>query len=98
MGPSFVAGVEVKSQQANVFVRKDRHRLMGYRRTRFTSSCSTAKLFPSYSSNIFVDLSMDRLLHVGVNRNHTMVQVRMLPHQDLWIPSHGNKNGINAAR
>jgi hypothetical protein len=39
---------------------------------------------------------VDSLLHVGVHRNHALVKIRMLPHQNLGVPRHRDKDGVDA--
>lgn len=41
---------------------------------------------------------MYRLLHMRVNPNHGIVDIRVVPHKDIGVPRRGNKNGVNAAR
>lgn len=41
--------------------------------------------------------SVDSLLNMGVYGNHAVVEIRVLAHQDLWIPCHGNENRVNTA-
>lgn len=41
-------------------------------------------------------LGMDGLLQVWVHLYHLVVQVVVVAHQDLGVPSHGHKNGVDA--
>lgn len=43
------------------------------------------------------DLCMDHLLHFRVSSHHSVVDVRMISHQNLGIPSRSNENRIDAA-
>lgn len=36
------------------------------------------------------------LLQVRIHLHHLVVQVVMITHQDLWIPSYCHKNGVDA--
>lgn len=41
-------------------------------------------------------LRVNRLLDLWVHGDHSMVEIRVLPHENLGIPCHGNKDGVNA--
>jgi hypothetical protein len=41
---------------------------------------------------------VDSLLHVGVDCNHALVKIRMLPHQNLGVPCHCDKDRVDATR
>lgn len=44
-----------------------------------------------------MNLNMYGLLHMRVHRHHLRVQIWMVPHQDLRIPSTCDKDGIDTA-
>ena len=41
-------------------------------------------------------LRMNRLLHVRVDGYHTVVEVWVLAHKNLWVPGHRNKDSIDS--
>lgn len=41
---------------------------------------------------------MYRLLHVWVHSDHAGVEIRMLAHECLWVPSGGNEERVDPAR
>ena len=45
-----------------------------------------------------ISSSMDSLLHMRIDHDHALIEIRMLPHKNLRIPGHGNENGIDTAR
>lgn len=42
-------------------------------------------------------LSVNRLLHMGVDMDHLLVQVWMLVHHHLRVPGSSNEDGVDAA-
>ena len=40
---------------------------------------------------------MDHLLYFGVDAHHSGVEIGMIAHQDLWVPSRCNEYRIHAA-
>lgn len=44
------------------------------------------------------DLSVNSLLHLRVDLNHLLVELRVLAHENLGIPSGGDEDGVDAAR
>ena len=40
--------------------------------------------------------NVNHLLNLGINADHPCVKIRVISHQDIWIPCCGYENGIDA--
>lgn len=64
-----------------------------------TPSNQVRCIIPIADHNVYrpQGLCVDHLLHFGVGSHHSVVDIRMVPHQNLGIPSRSDEDRIDAA-